>query len=185
MEGRWMQQRPSQILTLLLAFLVAENGLLLYRNHSLGKRVKAPARPPSLAIGELIGPVRVRSMDGQETSISMAEDTLVFVYSEKCPYSRKSFSGWKVLESKAVKQHVYYLSTDLRDPPSDRLAFAKGQHIESKAFLFADEQEIARLKLFSVPQTLRIIDNKLKTIDVGLLSAERETSIGEQCDEKI
>ncbi len=168
---------------MVLLFSLLENGLLLTRNHSLAKRQNS-RRPPSLNAGELIAPLKVKSLDGQNATLLLAEDSLIFIYSAKCMYSRKNFANWRHLESKANNQQVVYLSIDIKDSPAERREFAKNERIDSRVFLLADEKEIARLKVFSVPQTLRVVNGKVNSIDLGLLSEKRTETIREQCDTK-
>lgn len=184
-SDNWLRHRATQLLLVVLLLSVGENALLLYRNHSLTKKMKPPSRPPSLLVGEDIGNIRVKELSGRDTTLALKEDSLVLIYSAKCPYSRKNFANWRVLESRAQKQHIVYISIDLNQPAHERLEFAKHEQIDARVFVFADENEIARLKVFSVPQTLRVVGGKVKTIDLGLLSADRTAAIGQQCDTAI
>ncbi|MEO6120331.1 MAG: hypothetical protein ABIP12_06530 [Terriglobales bacterium] len=180
----WINQRWTQVLLVVLLFSLLENALLLTRNHTLAKKQTPRPRPPSLNAGESIAPLKVKSLDGQNATLLLAEDSLIFIYSAKCMYSRKNFANWRHLESKANNQQVVYLSIDTKDSPAERREFAKNERIDSRVFLLADEKEIARLKVFSVPQTLRVVNGKVKSIDLGLLSEKRTETIREQCDTK-
>jgi hypothetical protein len=157
--------RPTKILEILLTVcLLLCTAILLKRNIELQADIKRLKGPP---LGSALPSLSGLSSSGEPDVVdfSTGRKRLVVVFSDSCPYSRRSYIEWQRLASFTSVQPILIdlsAATGYRSPSA--VEWAR---------IIAEPEDLARFVFRAVPQTL-VVDatGKVVRMHVGELRPE-------------